>query len=32
MERKSAGEYLEEIGWGKYNLFVFIQCGAVSFI
>ena len=29
MELKSSGEYLEEIGWGKYNQKVFFQCGVV---
>jgi hypothetical protein len=32
MEAKRASEYLEEIGWGKYNLKVFVQCGVVKVI
>jgi MFS family permease len=31
MEQKTAHHYLEEIGWGSYNLKVFLQCGVVSF-
>lgn len=29
MDPKSSSDYLEEIGWGKYNKKVFIQCGVV---
>ncbi len=32
MEIKTASEYLEEIGWGKYNRNVFFQCGFVILI
>ena len=30
MEEKSAHHYLEEIGWGSYNVKVYIQCGVVT--
>ena len=31
MEENKSGEHLEKIGWGKYNLRVFVQCGFVNF-
>lgn len=32
MNEKSAFDHLEEIGWGIYNMNVFLQCGIVQFI
>ena len=32
MEENKAGVFLEQIGWGKYNLKVFMQCGLVKSI
>lgn len=28
--KTQANIYLEELGWGKYNLKIFIQCGLVN--
>ena len=31
MEKNRAGEHLEKIGWGRYNVKVFFWCGFVRF-